>query len=251
MNKRLLPILNLLVLFGTIFLSYYSNTGAMNGNTMGSLSNEYENLFTPAGYAFSIWGFIYLGLLGNAIYQLIKYKNEDIQVQSSGLIIANLANCAWVFLWLYEFTAWSTLAMSILLFALLRLSIKLNIGFKKKPFWSWWPISIYTGWIVVALVANITAYLSKIGWTGGIQEAVWAFTIIAFSLITYLFLLIQRRLSYAAYVGVWAFIAIAVEQWYYHPSVAYVATLACIILLIATIWKDVKISLELEKAANP
>lgn len=245
MNNRSLPIINLLILLGTIFLSYYSNTGAMNGNTMGSLSNEYDNLFTPAGYAFSIWGFIYLGLFGNAIYQLIKYKQEDIRIQSIGLSIANLANCAWVFLWLYEYTALSTVAMAILLYSLIWLTQKLKIGFKAQSAWAWWPISIYAGWIVVALVANITAYLSKIGWTGGVGERIWALAIIAIALMIYLFLLLKRRLSYASYIGVWAFAFIAIKQWYQVPSVAYVATLACAILLILTIWKDYQIRMAL------
>ena len=59
MNKKFYPIINLIIVSFTIFMSYYSNTGAMNGNTMGSLSNRYDALFIPASYAFSIWGVIF------------------------------------------------------------------------------------------------------------------------------------------------------------------------------------------------
>ena len=70
---------------------------------MGSLSNEYDNYFTPAGYAFSIWGLIYIGLIGNAIYLLRNTDKPTTKTQATGLTVANLANCTWVFLWLYEY----------------------------------------------------------------------------------------------------------------------------------------------------
>ncbi|WP_222867764.1 hypothetical protein [Sphingobacterium phlebotomi] len=62
--KTILPIANSLALIITIFVNYYANTGIFDGNTMGTVSDRYANFFTPAGYAFSILGLIYLGLLG-------------------------------------------------------------------------------------------------------------------------------------------------------------------------------------------
>lgn len=53
----------------------------MDGKTIGSISNGIKSLFTPTGYAFSIWGLIYILLLGFSIYQgkslLIKDKDDD------------------------------------------------------------------------------------------------------------------------------------------------------------------------------
>ena len=66
--KKSLPIANAIALIITVIINYLSNTGIFNGNTMGSVSAEYHNIFTPAGYAFSIWGLIYLGLFGFVIY---------------------------------------------------------------------------------------------------------------------------------------------------------------------------------------
>src|SRR5690606_41017164 len=62
--KKTLQISNGLALLATIFINYLSNTGKINNTTIGEVSNQYNSLFTPAGYAFSIWGFIYLLLLG-------------------------------------------------------------------------------------------------------------------------------------------------------------------------------------------
>ena len=240
MKSRFWPVLNLLVVFATIFLSYYSNTGAINGNTMGSLSNDYDNYFTPAGYAFSIWGLIYIGLIGNAIYLLRKTDKPTTKTQAIGLTVANLANCTWVFLWLYEYTALSTLAMSVILIALISLTVKLRIGFQKLSLWTWWPISIYAGWITVAIAANITAYLSKIGWNEILSEPNWALTLIVITTLIFTFLILKRRLAYAGYVGVWALVAIAMKQWGEQTTIQWLAIACAVLLSVQSVYKDYK-----------
>ncbi len=67
--KKALQISNVIALLITLAINYLSNTGIFNGNTMATVSARYQNYFTPAGYAFSIWGVIYLGLLAFVIYQ--------------------------------------------------------------------------------------------------------------------------------------------------------------------------------------
>lgn len=234
-------VLNLFVVLATIFLSYYSNTGAINGNTMGGLSNEYNNFFTPAGYAFSIWGLIYIGLIGNAIYLLNNVDKPLVSTQAKGLIIANLANCLWVFLWLYELTALSTLAMTSILIALIGLTVKLRIGFQKQSVWVWWPISVYAGWITVALAANITAYLSKIGWAVLFAETNWAVILILITALIFTFLILKRRLAYAGYVGVWALVAIAVKQWEEQTTIQWLAVACAVLLFVLAVYKDFQI----------
>ena len=59
----------------------------MDGKTIGGVSDNIKSLFTPAGYAFSIWGLIYLFLLGFAIYQgksLFKKGADDSFVEKIG-----------------------------------------------------------------------------------------------------------------------------------------------------------------------
>ena len=68
MKKKTLQIANGIALVSTIVINYLSNTGAFNGKTIADFSDKYHNYFTPAGYAFSIWGLIYLGLLAFVIY---------------------------------------------------------------------------------------------------------------------------------------------------------------------------------------
>ena len=70
--KKILSLVNGVALIATLFMNYLSNTGLFNDNTNKTISDLYNNYFTPAGYAFSIWGFIYLGLLGFVFYTFLK-----------------------------------------------------------------------------------------------------------------------------------------------------------------------------------
>ncbi len=230
MNKKLYPIINLLVVGLTIFMSYYSNTGAMNGNTMGSLSNRYDALFTPASYAFSIWGIIYIGLIGHSI-SLFRIKDSATSMsQAQWMTLSNLGNCAWVFLWLYEYTALSTLAMAFILFSLVRLGLATHKIKGEVSEWIWAPVSIYLGWITVALAANVSAYLVKINFELLLNEPQWAVALILIASGVYAFILNKVKLELAILVGVWALVAIAVKQWDKEALVQWSA-LACAVLL--------------------
>ena len=224
--------INLLVVGITIFMSYYSNTGAMNGNTMGSLSNRYDTLFTPAGYAFSIWGLIYLGLIGHAL-SLFKLRNaRTVKSQAQWMALANLGNCAWVFLWLYEYTGLSTIAMAFILLALVILGLKTNTD-QTLTKWIVWPVSIYLGWITVALAANVSAYLAKINFEFLLSDAQWATVLIFVATGIYVLIVRRVKLKLAALVGTWAFVAIASKQWDVEVMVQLSALLcaACLLLL--------------------
>lgn len=238
MNKSALVLLNLILLIATIYWNYYSNTGAINGQTMGSLSNEYANFFTPASYAFSIWGIIYISLIGNAIYLLKHKKDKDSSKQSLWLSLANIGNCIWIYFWLMEYTGLSVMAMIAILFCLTKNILTLKVGFEKKSVWVWWPASVYFGWIVVALAANISAYLAKIEWELLFSGDLWAAILILIATSIYLFLAWKKNITYAAYVGVWALIAIMLKHWDSNQLVQYSALFASAILFFMTVAKD-------------
>ena len=85
--KKKYAILNLIVVLAVIAWNGLSNTGVIGGKSVGDVSDKLYNLFTPAGYAFSIWGIIFLGMIANAIYQIkIAYKDKE-EKQNNVLII--------------------------------------------------------------------------------------------------------------------------------------------------------------------
>lgn len=242
--KKSLPIANGIALIATIIINYLSNTGIFNGNTMASVSARYQNFFTPAGYAFSIWGLIYLGLLAFVIYQgrslFKKVEGDGVALQIGWwFLISCIANCFWVIAWLYDYTGLSVLIMLALLFSLIRIIIKTNMEIENAPFkkiaFVWWPFSLYSGWVTVALIANIAAYLTKIKWDAfGISEVVWTTTMICIAGAINLFMTWKRNMREYALVGVWALVAIAVANWNGVRSIVQTAIAIAAILFISS-----------------
>lgn len=251
MNKKTLALANTIALIVTLIVNYLSNTGIFNGNTMASVSEKYQNLFTPAGYAFSIWGLIYLGLIGFIIYQAkVFFKNEPIEneevyeeeetvYQIGWLFVAScIANCFWILTWLYDYTGMSVLVMLLLLLFLFRIIINTGMELQdasfKKIALVWWPFSIYAGWVTVALIANISAYLTKLGWSGFTSEITWTIVMICLAGAIYLFMTWTRNMREYALAGAWGLIAVAVANWNGVESIVQTATIVSIILLISS-----------------
>lgn len=232
--------LNTVTLLVTLAVNYYAASGILTGKTIGDISKKYETLFTPADYAFAIWGFIYLMLFLFVAYQWYAYfKEKDkhlLNLIGIWFIVANIANSAWVLLWIREYIGLSVVMMILLILSLIMLVRRLNLEKWDAPIkiivFIWWPISFYLGWIIVAAVANVAAYFTSIGWEGApLSEKVWTITMLIVATVIYLRLLRSRNMREASLVGIWAFIAIAVKQWEVNPSIAWTAIILSLILL--------------------
>ena len=243
MSTKALSIINLIGVVAVIFFNYYLNAKGINGNTVGSLSDEYSNLFTPAGYAFSIWGIIFLALFIQAIFlvaRALKPKKNQAPISQIGLgiFLANLLNISWLLAWLNEYTGISVVVMILLLVTLLSVVVRTNMERWDAPLkiivFIWWPICLYSGWIAVATIANVSALLAKIGWTGGIAESTWAIIMIAVATLLGVFMILTRNMREFAMVIVWALIAIAIRHWGEIPMLQYGSVAGAIVLLIVS-----------------
>lgn len=242
-KNKVLAILHLLILLALIFWNYYSNTGAINNHTVGSVSDHLDNLFTPAGYAFAIWGVIYLGLLVLGIYMVIcAFSRDDnnafISKAAPTLILTHLGNGTWLWFWLNEEIGVSVIVMLFILSMLILTVLRLNMQRWDAPFkfiaLVWWPIDIYFGWISVATIANISAYLGKLNWTGGLSEITWTIIMISVATVLALIMIFTRNMREYAAVFIWAFIAIAVRHVDQIPSITWSAVIGASILGVAS-----------------
>ncbi|MDT0294195.1 tryptophan-rich sensory protein [Mesonia ostreae] len=242
MKPKLLAVLNFISVLLAIATSYANPAFQLNGNTIGSLSKqpEYANLFTPAGYAFAIWGVIYLGLLAFSSYHIyLVFKKKEVKdfLQQTGLwlVVANLATSAWVVAWLYEYTGLSVLFMLLALISLIKIIVNTNMERWDAPFktiaFSWWPICLYSGWIAVATIANISAYLVKIDWQPFLfTEVQWTIIMVVVATILNLAIIYFRNMREFAAVGIWALVAIYIKQQNNVESVAYTALIGAILI---------------------
>ena len=242
--KKTLQITNIIAFASTVFVNYLSNTGAINNTTIGEISQSSNNLFTPAGYAFSIWGLIYLMLLGFVIYQsrsLFQKVRDDEFILKTGwwFVLSCFANMMWITFWLYGFMEYSILAIFVLLFSLLKIVMNNSMELWDAPIlviaFLWWPFVFYSGWVTVASIANVAAYLTSIEWNGwGYSEVFWTVTMIIIAGIINLAVTWKRNMREFAFVGAWALAAIAVANWEVSQIVAYSAIAVAGILFISS-----------------
>lgn len=255
-KKKILQIGNGLALIVTVIINYLSNTGTFNNTTIGEVSGQFHSLFTPAGYAFAIWGFIYLLLLGFIIYQgrsiFVKVRDDDFVLKIGWwFIISCVANGGWVLLWLYGYTGLSCVFIFLLLFALLKIVINNAMELWDAPIsviaFLWWPFVFYSGWITVASIANVSSYLTKIEWGGfGMSEEAWTIFMIIVAVVINLLVTWTRNMREFAVVGAWALFAIAYANYNTEDSIAYVAAVMAVVLLISSF-----IHAYINRATNP
>jgi hypothetical protein len=242
-KKKTLQIANILAFIFVIIINYTANVGVINGQTVGEISAQYNTLFTPAGYAFSIWGLIYLMLVGFVIYQsrglFKKIDNDDFILQIGWwFVVSCIANCLWILAWIHDMIGFSVLLITLLLFSLIKIIINTNMERWDAPFPKivllWWPFCLYSGWITVAVIANISVYLTKIGWQGwGLSDVSWTIIMIIVASTVNMFMIISRNMREFALVGIWGLLAVAVANWQLHQSIVITAITVSVILFVA------------------
>ena len=218
-----LAIFNVIIFIGTVIVNALANLIPINGITTGELSDLYPNLFVPAGITFSIWGLIYLLLGIFTVYQLlVAFKSKhslNTFVDDIGIwnIVLGMGNMLWIFLWHYKYVGISVIVMIVMLLSLIVIYRKLQIGRgvrpKKERFLVHINFSIYLGWISIATIANITAFLVDINWNGfGISPSIWTVIVMSVGMILALIFNYHNKDIFYALVIDWAFLGIYLKR---------------------------------------
>jgi hypothetical protein len=239
-SRIFLSILNLISFLGVVIVNTLAVTLPINNKTTQELSDQYPNLFVPAGLTFSIWGVIYLLLAIFVVYNLISAFKKTSGVSFSEKIgvlffLSCIANIAWILAWHYQVVSLSVLIMLLLLACLLAIYLKLGVGKKgpptKEKYLVHLPFSVYLGWITIATIANITTFLVQLNWNGfGLSDQFWTVTVILVGIAITLAMLFRRQDLFYALVVDWAILGILLKR-----TAATVPTQAVIIVTIVGI----------------
>ena len=235
----------LIAIIGSIIVNTVSNIFPPNGLNVGTLSNTLlaPVQVTPANYAFAIWGLIYTGLIGFGIYQLQPSQRQNPRLQQGGylLVLACVAQCAWIYLFLARLFILSVVAMFGILLSLIWLYQRLEIGRERVSQSERWliqvPISIYLSWISVATIVNVASTLYIRDWNGwGIAPTGWTVIMMLVSAGIATAVVTQRHDIAYLLVTVWTLVAIAIRQ-IQTPPIA-VAGIVLAIALILFSWSS-------------
>ncbi len=194
----------------------------LNGVTSRDIANRFDpivnpgappNYFLPANYVFSIWGLIYVGLIVFAVYQVLPAQRENRLVQSIApwFWLSCLMNMGWLIMFHYGQFVLSTVFMAVLLISLIVIYLQIRRAtLSRGDYWAISvPMSIYFGWITVAIVANFAYVGLDLGWDGfGIAPETWgAIMIVVSGLIAGTVVWRHRDLAYGGVI-IWAFVGL-------------------------------------------
>jgi len=239
-----LPFINTIALFFMLVMNYLSNTKVLSENNIGNISAKYHTLITPAGYAFSIWGIIFLGLIGFVVFQWVQFAKgkETPEHEKAGFwfALSCIFNGFWTYIFLKEWILLSVLVILGLLFCLVKLlyvyrNATYNAPLGKIAF-QWWPISLYIGWVILATVLNISCYLVSLGFNGGpLSASSWSAIVLIVAAIIYCALAIRRNVLVASLSGIWGLYGIIVASKGQSETVATWAWVAIAIITLVVL----------------
>ncbi len=199
------------------------NTGEVSNTILGGV------LITPSGYAFAIWGLIYIALIAYSVYQFLPAQRESSVVAK--VSYALIGACVFQMLWLYAFLTfhfWLSVVLMAGILACLAFGYVQTRSVKpaRKARWLMQaPISVYFGWITVAAVVNVAGalYITNISPepvdtvlevvnSASTNDIVWTAVMMCVS--AAIGALVARQYKDAVYPGVvvWALCAIAIRH---------------------------------------
>lgn len=222
----------------TILVNILANTMPIGGVTTGEVSALFPTAVTPAGYAFAIWTLIYAGLIGFSIFQALPAQddNEAVRAVRIPLVLSNLANVVWIYLWHHLEIRWSLLAIAALLATLAYAYIRVD-RLPARTEGEWWllrvPLGIYLGWVTVATVVNTAVTLVYLGWNGfGLSDPTWGMLVLAVVALLAAALSLYQSDIALSLTFIWALVGIARGQ-ADMPLVPGMALIAVVMVLLS------------------
>lgn len=234
----------LLLSLGMPLVAWFSQQGAF-GPSNGAVSDHYPTLVVAAGYAFAIWGAIFLLDVLFGFWQLSSRRTGS--VVASIRLPAALGfslTALWMpvfsnqLFWLALLIIWSSLA------CLLVCAVRLSADPRPQPgqrWLAWLPLSLHAGWLSLAAILNtaqvIVAYRllptdQMLGWST-------ALLVVATILLLALNQRMRGNLAYAA-AAAWALAAVYVKQSASElagaDTAAWLAVAIAVLLAAQTLW---------------
>lgn len=225
-------------------IAWLSNTGAF-GPTNGEISNQYPTLIVAAGYAFSIWGLIFLL---DVIYGTWQLFDRAVDARACAIrpwtAIAFLMTSLWMIVFSLQ---WFWLALTIIwisLTCMLRAAwlVARTARHEHGPWWQWTALSLHAGWISLAVFLDVAQVIVAFQLLPTTPMLGW--TLVLFALLAVLLLVslvCMRGNPWYALAAIWGLIGVYVKQ--QHASLdgaqvaAWIALALAVAVTILALWQ--------------
>lgn len=194
--------LNLSAFIAMIAVNALAAFGILGGMKTQEVSALFPSILTPADMTFSIWSVIYLAMAGLIIWQMFDDRVNSFRDDfTTPFVTSCVLNILWIFMWQFRLIGLSFAVMVFLLTSLLYLMSILNsydtlirgtIGF-------------YSGWINIALYANLAAWI-------GLKSIVFAIILIAISVIQISLAVFKYKNFFYGLAASWGILGMAIAN---------------------------------------
>ena len=185
----------------------------------------------PAGYAFSIWGLIYLWLLAHAVFGLSKRRNNRAFLRPAlPLLVSGLLGSVWLAI---ASSAPITATFVILVMGGLAMLAYLRADQAQDRWLLAAPLAIYAGWLTAACGVSVGVILAGYGVLSNTGAA-----LVMLAVVIAVALFVQARRPgmpvYGATV-VWAAVGVVLANWADTQTVALTAAGGAVIVALWTL----------------
>lgn len=236
-----------LIVLGTALFAVIVGQGQMAlgwGQTAAEFGADSDATLKVAGYAFAIWGVIYLGLLVYAVRQVLPQTGESLLIHRFGWPSA-LAMTG-IGLWIVAAALDAELATIVLIFgslAVLLIPLLRNAGavralpIRERDRWMVvWPLALLAGWLTVAAPLNLITVATGNGDLPAVlSPTTWA--MLAIVLVSGVALVVTQQIRTVAYAIpiAWGLLGAFVAGQPRNPALAYFALAAAVAVLVGAI----------------
>jgi len=210
MKEKSKALLNALLLVLTLVVNFLGASGFINGLSQKAVSDMYPTLITPAAFAFSIWGVIYTLLIASLVVMIIKSDDDYYKQVINEISVLFWLTCAFNIVWIvcfsYNLIGLSSVFIFLLFVILLLIDLRLGAIQTSKRWLVPAAFGMYSGWLFIATVVNITAWLVQLQWNGfGLSNTVWAVMLLIVAIVlTMLFVMKLKNALFPLPIA-WAF----------------------------------------------
>ena len=233
--------MRLLVLLAALAMpvvAWLTNSGTF-GPDNGTMSDRYPTLLVAAGYAFAIWGLIFLLDLVYAGWQLTgTRKTDDTLARVAPWAAAGfLLTTIWMPLFAMAQFWLCLLVIFGAAFCLIRCAMILSHDSTPQDgqwLWAWAPLSLHAGWLSLAAFLNLAQVIVAYKLASTTQQLPWS--LVLFGLAALMLLMVNLRMrGNIDYViaALWALVAVYVKQ--SDSGMAGAQTAAWVALAIAVV----------------
>ncbi len=217
-----------------IAFNFVSQRASFGVGGIPDVVQRHPALFSPAPYAFAIWGLIYFATLAYAIHQLLPSQRhvDAFDRMAKPLIALNALATAWLVVFRFDLVTCSVLVIvvSLLVSMLFFRDADAAVSRGEARKWILLAATLWFAWLTVATLANISLWLVAMGWVDA-RQVQWA--VAALAIAVALGFGVGSRYGNWAYPAViaWASAAIWVERRQDAPIVAALALLSAALLV--------------------